>query len=65
MSNTWITYPKVGDNQPKGWLIPHKTTESVDSVGKAGDFFGSLAPKDGSAAHQVVGEVMAHQALDG
>ena len=24
VSNTWLTYPKVGDNVPKGMLIPYK-----------------------------------------
>ena len=23
VSNTYVTCPEVGNNQPKGWLIPH------------------------------------------
>ena len=26
VSNTYVTCPDVGDNQPKGWLIPHVDT---------------------------------------
>ncbi len=32
VSNTWVIYLMVGDNIPKGVLIPHKST----SVGKGG-----------------------------
>ncbi len=64
MSNTWITYPLAGDNHSKGWLIPHMSVESAGLTGKAGDLFGELAPEEGSASHQLVGEVMAHQGKD-
>ncbi len=30
MSNTWVTYPRVGNNSSKGELIPHKTTTSSE-----------------------------------
>ena len=49
----------MGDNPPKGGLIPRKTTDWNVS-GKS-----SNTLKDGPAAYQAVGEVMAHQADDG
>ncbi len=64
MSNTWVTCPLEGDNHSKGWLIPHKSDWSADRYGKAGDSARDLAPEEGPASHQLVGEVMAHQGLD-
>ena len=59
MSNTWVTYPLVGDNGSKGLLILHRTTSaSADGVKGAEQ---SDSPGDGPAAHQLVGGVMAHQ----
>ena len=29
--NTWIICLQVGDNQPKDWLIPNKTTDPAGS----------------------------------
>ena len=37
MSNTWIIYLRIGDNLPKGELIPNKTTSSHEGVVKNGD----------------------------
>ena len=48
-------YPGVGDNPPKGGLIPHTLRKEESSDARV----------EGPAAHQVVGGVMAHQALDG
>ena len=31
VSNAWVIYPKVGDNPPKGGLIPHKVFTSKRS----------------------------------
>jgi hypothetical protein len=59
--NTWITNPLVRDNAGKLALIPGVSAESSDSVEKGSQ--GS--PGDGSASHQLVGEVMAHQGEDG
>ena len=36
--NTWLTYPPVRDNPPKGGLIQHKTTASSEAEAKAGLF---------------------------
>ncbi len=55
VSNTWVTYPGVGNNDPKGSLIPHMS-ERIKLA---------TALRDGPAAHQVVGVVTAHQADDG
>ncbi len=34
--NTWVTYPRVGNNSSKGELIPHKTTTSTGVEVKGG-----------------------------
>ena len=49
------TNPGVGDTSEKSETIPH--TILTDESGNA--------LRDGPAAHQVVGEVTAHQASDG
>jgi hypothetical protein len=51
------TCPSVGDNAPKGALIPHTLPHSRAESRKA--------RTEGPAAHQVVGVVTAHQAGDG
>jgi len=28
LSNAWVTCPEVGNNCPKGWLIPHVVISS-------------------------------------
>jgi hypothetical protein len=62
--NTWIICPSAGDNSPKGLLIPHTSGRTPVFPGKEGARKG-LSPEDESAAHQLVGGVMAHQGLDG
>ena len=64
MRNTWIICPLVGDNSPKGLLIPQKSSRPPGLLGKGGARKG-LPPEDESAAHQLVGGVKAHQGLDG
>ena len=59
--NTWITNPLVRDNAGKLALIPGVSVGPQGSAGKGSQ--GS--PEDGSASHQLVGEVMAHQGKDG
>ena len=53
------TYPLVRNNSPKGLLMPN-----VIYGGKLGTGDG-LAPGDGLASYQLVGEVTAHQGDDG
>ena len=67
VSNAWVTCPRAGDNPPKGGLIPHKPTVSMETEGKAGDpcESGDLALGDGPASHQLVGRVTAYQGDDG
>ena len=55
-----MTYPEERDNSSKGLLIPHKRTEVRVSGRK-----GSNLLQAGSAVHQLVGEVEAHQGEDG
>ena len=64
MRNTWIICLEVGNNNPKGLLMPHVTTRSPDLAGKGGARK-RLSLVDESAAHQLVGGVMDHQGLDG
>ena len=45
VSNTWVIYPQVGDNNSKELLIPHMTSESSGSTVKG------LLPEDEPAAH--------------
>ena len=52
------TCPAVGDNGAKAPLIPHVLASQ--EARKA-----LKAPREGAAAHQVVGGVTAHQADDG
>ena len=59
--NTWVINPSVWDNRKKFRLIPDVAQETPVSWAK--DPQGLLG--DGSAAHQLVGEVMAHQGEDG
>jgi hypothetical protein len=60
VSNTWVTYPADWDNEWKHWLIPDTLSE-IKAIRK-----GSLGPLgEGLAAHQLVGEVKAHQGEDG
>jgi hypothetical protein len=53
----------VGDNSPKGLLIPHVVTFSHELATKGFLYGDSLS--DGLAAYQVVGGVTAYQADDG
>ena len=59
--NTWITNPLVRDNVGKPTLIPGVSARPQGFAEKGSQ--GS--PGDGSASHQLVGEVMAHQGKDG
>ncbi len=54
-----MTCPEVGDSPSKEGVIPRKLA-GVEARQESRD-----APLEGLAAHQVVGEVMAHQADDG
>ena len=55
--NTWVINPLVWDNQGKLWLIPDVVIGTPVLMTK--DPQGLL--EDEPAAHQLVGEVMAHQ----
>ena len=59
MSNAFLTYPEVRDSTGKLVVIPDNPVESYGSAGKA------PAPWERGMSYQVVGEVTAHQALDG
>jgi hypothetical protein len=64
VSNTWVMYLSAGDNNPKGLLIPH-TPVGAPALIEKGGLSAKLPPIDQPASHQLVGEVMAHQGLDG
>ena len=59
MSNTCETFPEVWDNHGKLWLIPNIFFPPHGGLKKA------PALQEGLAAYQLVGEVMAHQGIDG
>jgi hypothetical protein len=60
--NTWVTYPRVGDNPPKGELIPR--TLPILRDWKESCPLG-MALKDGLMSYQLVGRVTAYQGIDG
>ncbi len=62
MSNAWVTYPRVGNNQAKAWLIPNVDLCRMVRCLKAG-ILRNLSLVEGPASHQLVGEVTAHQGL--
>ena len=55
--NTWVINPLDWDNSGKLELIPDVASEPSDSDAKDPQGL----PMDEPAAHQLVGEVMAHQ----
>jgi hypothetical protein len=62
--NTWIICPLAEDNTPKGVLILHVRPRAPAPGRKEGARKG-LSLEVESAAHQLVGGVMAHQGKDG
>ncbi len=62
VSNTWATYPRVGNNPPKGGLMP-RTLPSLWRW-KESRAVGT-ALKDGLTSYQLVGRVTAYQGFDG
>ena len=61
VSNTWATSPRVGNNLPKGELIPHNIP-MAQVIGIKVHLWWTL--EEGPAADQLVGEVTAHQGYD-
>ena len=57
--NTWVIYPRIGNNPSKDGLIPDDTTGSYGLVVKGGTQV--LPIGEEPAAYQLVGEVTAHQ----
>ncbi len=60
--NAWAICPGVGDNLPKGGLIPDEVVSRMGDGLKAG-ILRNLSLQDEPASHQLVGEVTAHQGL--
>ncbi len=58
-----MTCPEVGDNGSKGLLIPHVVVR-IRGLATKGIPQG-ISLWEGSASHQLVGEVEAHQGDDG
>ncbi len=65
VGNTWITNPIVRDNTGKLVLIPDTSNESSGLFEKGTARLREGSLEDGSASHQLVGEVKAHQGEDG
>ena len=59
VSNTWVTCPQLWDKPGKLGLIPDRTSRRMSWGGKP------CAARDGPAAYQLVGGVMAYQGDDG
>jgi hypothetical protein len=59
VSNTLVTCPEVGDNSAKAGLIPHVLWRVRVLQSKA------PVLREGPAAYQLVGRVMAYQGSDG
>ena len=57
-----MTCPAVGNNSPKGLLIPHVVQGVRELEPK---LLVRVALQEGPAAHQLVGRVMAYQGNDG
>ena len=64
VSNTWVTYHRVGDNPGKPGLIPHTVGLLMADRSQVG-ILRDLPPGDWPAAHSLVGGVTAHQGDDG
>ncbi len=62
MSNARVTCPLVGDNCPKGQLIPNVVPCRMARRLKVG-ILRNLPLGEGPASHQLVGRVMAYQGL--
>ena len=61
-SNAWASCPQVGDNPPKGELIPDVFSQGILGRIKVG-ILRNLPLEEAPACHQLVGEVTAHQGL--
>ena len=61
VSNTWVIYPRIGDNSAKAGLIPNDISGSHDLEIKGGSQ--ELPFGEEPAAYQLVGEVTAHQGI--
>ena len=64
VSNAWAIYLEVGDNLAKAGLIPNVVVPHMREGLKAGTRKG-LSLLEEPASYQLVGEVTAHQGLDG
>ncbi len=62
VSNAWVSYLEVGDNQMKIWLIPNVVSRHKPGKLKAG-IFRDLSLQEVPACHQLVGRVTAYQGL--
>ena len=61
VSNALVIYLRVGDNLPKGGLIPHYISVPHGTEIKGGSQ--GLPLEDEPASYQLVGEVTAHQGI--
>ena len=61
VSNTWVIYPRVGDNTAKAVLIPDNIIWWHHRILKGSSQ--ELPIEEEPAAYQLVGEVMAHQGI--
>ncbi len=64
VSIAWVICLRVGDNSPKGGLIPNVVVRRMADLLKVG-ILRDLPLDEEPASHQLVGEVTAHQGNDG
>ena len=64
VSNAWAICPQVRNSPPKGGVIPDVVVPRMRNCLKVG-ILRNLLLGDEPAAYQLVGEVTAHQGIDG
>ncbi len=64
MSNAWAICLQVEDSLPKGGLILNVIAPGIRGCLKMG-ILRDLSPVEKPASYQLVGEVTAHQGIDG
>ena len=62
VSNAWVTYPRGGNNPPKGGLMPR--THAGGCPGAESCRL-AVALEEGLTSYQLVGRVTAYQGCDG
>ena len=65
LSNAWLTCPRDGYNLGKLRIIPNRRLDLEGPFAQRDGANGPHPREDGTASHQAVGGVMAHQTYNG